>query len=487
MEKNIAIHEFLAFVTFAEEAAIAQQKGNNGKIIGGPLAAAIVKQRTAAPQESFRTIESLLKVTGMSQALVDTLWPQFVVKERYPGMIASHTLVGLKGGAPDLKPFNGEVILEPYQGAVRPRNPEQAVPEGVTYYELFYSPKRDKEKLLNDLKSLLNFIHFDVKYVFTVQTRHSHYIATIPGTDVYLRDFFWATKLSVRGFDAPAHGYPYSPAAPFPNAFLSLSFNVRNDAGPVGMLSYTPGPSSKVRTVSLATQPVATALEKFDTEGIFLAPIGSSPDYFKSFTLMNYVRANLAPTDPRQFIGSNTPPNSNPNLNYFLVGTGSQAAWEFNHQLRYVDIVENMALKVIHNPTHTAQMGHDAYMAVLPGNVVGVQTVPTGAPVPANAKFDMYVHYGYWGERRNISAKVVIRFRPNLILGVDSTTDDVALSAASGLAAQHFFYIENGWGGGVNHVNLKTHVGKYLKCWNAEIVSDAVVPYIYEQFQVIIP
>jgi hypothetical protein len=487
MEKEIATTHLLTFLSLADTATIATFKTPEGNTLGEALAKTITDYRAALKAGGFTQVAQLLQIKGMTQARIASLLPLFEEKERHPGYLASHTLVAFKGAAPDFKSLSGRAILEKFVDAV-PSQPEKGpLAKDITTYELFYKPEQDKEKLLTELKGLTGFLHFDTRRVFAVQVRNNTYWATLAGNEVYLKDFSWASKFSIRGVEAPAHGYPYSPPGPFPNSFLSMSIHVRNHAGPTGMLSFNPASSSTVRTLTLAQQPTATALEKFDPEGIFLPPVGVQQNYFKSFTLMNYVRQNIAGGDPRQFIGCTAPANPNPNINYFLRGTGSQASWEPGHQLRYVDVIENMALKVIHNPTHTPQMGLDAYMAVMPGNVVAVQKVPIGAPVPANAKFDMYVHYGYWPERSNIVCKVVLRYRPNQIVGMDASGDDVALSPADTLSAQHFFYVENGWGGTYNHVNLKTHAGKYLKCWQDLIVADSVVPYIYEQFQVIIP
>jgi hypothetical protein len=486
MEKEIAIYRLLSFMSLADTAAIAEQKTSQGTPLGTELAKAVTDFRTTLKEGGFKAVSELLLVKGMTSALVDGLLPAFTEKERHPGYIASQTLVGFKGGEPSTKAFMGRIILEKFTGAVLQRDQETEAKD-VVYYALYYKSDQQKEKVLGELRLMNFFFHFNTQRVFAVQNRNGSYWCTIPHAEVYLRDFYWATKFSITEATAPAHGLPYSPPPAQPNAFLSVGFGVRNDVGVQGRLTFSGAAGSRVRTLSLTTNPTATATEKFDVQGIFLPRPGESPDLFKSFNMMNFVQANISTTDPRQFMTASAPQIPNPSYNYYLAGSGNKTFWENNHQFRYVDVIENMALKVIHNPTHTPQMGRDAYMAIVAGNVIGVQTVPTGSPVPANAKFDMYVHYGYWGERRNIVAKVVLRYRPSQIVGLDATTDDVVLSPASTLAAQHFFYIENGWGGGVNHVNLKTNAGKYLKCWQDQIVADAFVPYTNEQFEIIIP
>ena len=76
------------------------------------------------------------------------------------------------------------------------------------------------------------------------------------------------------------------------------------------------------------------------------------------------------------------------------------------------------------------------------------------------------------------------------VFGVNDKTlgihEDLAATNTS-LNEYTSFYVENGWGGTVNNVNLKTSTGKYVICWQNVMAADAVSPINNEQFKIIIP
>lgn len=467
----------------------------DGKPLGDALGKDMVGARSRVSRTGFTDLKQLLAVPGMDEATVKELVRRFGMPERHKGLLKSRTLFTFAKEAPKLEGYAGEVILEKVAGMLvdEKGNPLPAGDE--TTYEVYYASTVDKDQLFKALEAHQNFRGNSQQRAFAIQTRNNQFVATpVPNFSVYLREIYFASKFTIATANAHPHP-PYGPYFPFlqtnkPNAYYSVALKT-NFYGNVGLLSF----NSAQNRVYAKHSTTAGSTEMFDISGIISEPWPGAHPMFKNFTLMNFVQSNITAADPREFITADNAAVQPGSQNGLQGSNNNTEGWRREFQFRYVEVVEDILLESVQNPSH-AGSGRwyvncksdtsNGYAA----QINAIQVLP-GAAVPDSARFDMFVFYGYWEERGNIVCRVAFRSKQSgSFLGLKAN----GLGIHEDLNALHTslndatsFYVENGWGGTVNNVNLKTSTGKYVLCWQNVVVADSASPINHEQFKVIIP
>lgn len=493
MENNFATIEILNFFNLADADLLATFPDAKGNPIGLETAKSVLEMRAKLGEAGFTDIAQLMKVKGVGDLTIGSAIKRMDAAVKYKGMVKSRTLFTYANGAPTVKEYEGKIAFEKaahfeadVDGKPLPKGDE-------TTFELYYAPELNQEQLFKTLRGLPTFRTNSLERVFAMQTRNNLFVATsIPNYSVYTRDIWFANKFRIASTINNPHPPYQSTFFPTsrPNPYMAVA--IKTDFyGNQGYLSFD-SPANRVRPVQITAQnPNPGVAEYFDISGIISDPWPGAHPLFKNFTLMNYGQSNITGNDPREFImaDNNAGTAGSVGSQNGLQGSNNQVAWLREHQLRYVEVVENMSLESVVNPTHTGS-GRWFMSCATTGAISAIQVLP-GAAIPTTAQFDMYVFYGYWDERSNITSRVAFKSKTNgrfLALKPNALgIHEELLADQSALNEYTSFYIENGWGGTTNNINLKTAFGKYVQCWQNVIVADTVSPINNEQFKVYIP
>jgi hypothetical protein len=491
MENQNAAQQLLDFMNLADVLLIAGLPGADGKPLGEALAKRIMEARVKASKTGFTDLKDLAVIKGLGEAGVKELVNRFAMERPYHGKLRSRTLFTFAKDAPKLPEYGDDVILElivryelDEKGELKPAGDENT-------YAVYYAPAVDVTQLFKALRASKNYRTDVLEHTFAIQTRNNQFVAAVvPGSSVYLRDMYFASKFKLFYHAAYEH-MPIMASPNYPNAKATVGIET-NFYGNQGRLSFSTS-QNRVGSVQVQGNPAPTVAQKFDLAGIIGEPWPGAHPLFKNFTMMPFIQMYIQTgADPREFIAGDPVAGSQNGL----VGSNNKTeSWQRDFQLRYVEVVEDVLLESILNPSHSGtdrwyvNCKHDASNGY--AGAINAIRVPTWATAPASARFDMFVFYGYWEERGNIACRVAFRSKnSNKFVGLIPSGGGIA----EGLNALHTtldsntsFYVENGWGGTVNHLNLKTATGKYVICWQDIVSADSVCPINSEQFQVIIP
>jgi hypothetical protein len=488
MENNTVVTEILNFFNVADAELMGTMPDANGKPLGTATAKRVIEERAKISKEGFTSLEQLMKIKGLGEATIGTIAKRMTSTIKYPGMTKSQTLFTFAQEAPALKEYDGRVVLEklPRTAIDEKGNPVEETDQAE--YELYYTPDVNKEQLFKRLRADANFRTEALQRTFAIQTRNNQFVATaVPNSNVYLREIFFASKFKLR-FEGPFQHTPWTFASTNPNAKMTVSMET-DFYGNVGLLNF----NAAQNRVGARTAPAGTPSvsgDFFDISGIIGEPWTGAHPLFKSFTIMNYVQQNIPSGDPREFISADNIVSQPGSQNGLIGSNNNTEFWRRENQLRYVEIVENVAIEAVMNQSHSGPNRRFVNCGTQAGDINAISQSPNAA-IPLSAKFDMFVFYGYWEERGNIACRVAFRAKQNgRFLGLKANTFGIQ----EDLAATHIslneltsFYVENGWGGTVNNVNLKTSAGKYVICWQTIVAADSVNPINNEQFKIIIP
>lgn len=488
MENTTIITEILGFFNLADAELMSGMPDANGKPIGLATAKRVIEERAKVSKTGFTSLEQIMKVKGMGEANVATIVKRMTSGQPHPDKIRSRTVFTFAKQAPDLKEYEGAVALVkiPPRDLDEKGNPQE-IP-GQTSYTLYYRPDVNKEQLFKRLEADTNYLSSDLERTFAIQTRNNQFVAaSIPNFSVYLREIYFANKFRIRWMGPYQHGSLF--AATHPNGKMTVSIET-SFYGTTGTLSFNPS-NNRVAPRQDGTGPGGTPLtDFFDISGIIGEPWTGAHPLFKNFTLMTYVQTQIPSGDPREFIAADNSITQPGSQNGLVGNNNNSEFWRRECQLRYVEIVENVAIQTAFNTTQNNTSRWYLNCANGNGDINVIGLAPTAA-VPNTARWDMYVFYGYWEERGNIVCRVAFRAKgTNAFLGLKPND----LGIYEDLAANHSslneftsFYVENGWGGTVNNVQLKTSTGKYLRTWRNVALADAVAPINDEQFKIVIP
>ncbi len=486
MENNTVVIEILNFFNLADAELMGSMPDANGKPLGTATAKRVIEERAKISKEGFTTLEQVMKIKGLGEATIGMIVKRMTNAIKHPSMTKSRTLFTFAPQAPELKEYADRVVLEklPSTAIDEKGNPIEETDQAT--YEVYYAPDVNKEQLFKRLEADANFRTTSLQRVFAIQARNNQFVATsVPNSSVYLREIFFANKFKMRYESAYQHT-PFTFAATHPNAKVTVAIET-DFYGNMGLLNF----NAAQNRVSARTAPVgspAILSDFFDISGIIGEPWNGAHPMFKNFTLMNFAQMNIPSGDPREFISADNAVSQPGSQNGLIGSNNNTESWRRENQLRYVEIVENVAIESMVNPSHSGSNRWFVNCLNYAGDINAISQSPNAA-IPLGAKFDMYVFYGYWEERGNIACRVAFRSKQNnRFLGLKANTlgiyEDLSATHSS-LNEYTSFYVENGWGGTVNNVNLKTSTGKYVMCWQNVMVADAVSPINNEQFKIV--
>lgn len=476
-----SIYRLLSFLNLAEGDLIAGLPGATGKPMGPKVASLLVDTRNKY-KGGFSDLAQLQEISHIGDTGVKAMLKAFSDHPKHPGFVQSGTRFTLAKGAPKLPEYEGRVIFEKAAYSQVDENLKPLDMGDEAHYDLYYAEGLDKEQLFRAITASPNFRSSSAVRVFAMQMRNNQFVATsVPNNSVYSRSLFFANKFKIHSSIVNPHP-PYNPWwAPSnkPNPYLAVAIST-DFYGNQGVLNFSES-LNRVGAPSLGT---LNASNYFDISGIIGTPTWAAPDHFKSFNILNFKQSNITASDPREYIAA-SPSLSNQNA---LVGSNNQIGWYREHQIRYVEVLENISVQAVHNASHSG--AQNVYLNVnnVNGDVSAIY-VNKGAAIPATAKFDMFVFYGYWNDRKNISCRVAFKSRYNgRLMGLNDSLEQVNCGGTNNeLTERTSFYVEQGWGTDVNAVALKTFYGKYLLTWQNGVGADSVVPINAEQFYIHIP
>lgn len=489
MENNTFLIEMLNFFNLADAEMMAGFPDAAGKAIGSEIAKNVIALRTKIGEPGFTELAQLGKVKGLEAAVKAAVK---AMEDAQPpkGMVRSRTLFTFAGKPPVISGLERDIKFEVASQTIcdEEGNPIQQGDE--TTYVLYYSEKLNKEQLFKALEANLYYRSSSLERVFAIQTRNNQFVTmSIPNYSVYLRSIYWASKFkithSINNPHSP-YSFPWNPTSK-PNPYLAVAIQT-SFYGNLGYLNFN-SPQNRVAPRQITSNtPNPTIEEYFDISGIVGEPWAGAHPMFKNFTLMNTAQGNITGNDPREFIAAdNALPSGGSNNG--LVGSNNQTGWLREHQLRYVEVIENMSLESVQNMSHSGSARWFVNCVNSSTGEINAIQISAGAAIPDSAKFDMFVFYGYWDERSNISCRVAFRSKSSgQFVGLQPNS----LGIQENINAKHLdlneatsFYVENGWGGSVNNINLKTSFGKYLMCWQNVVVANTTSPINHEQFKVV--
>lgn len=487
MDKNIVVTEILNFFNLADVELISAMPDATGKPLGTAVAKRVVEERAKVSKQGFSNLEQLMKVKGLGESNVTAILKRMLNSYPHPDKVRSRTIFTFAKQAPELKEYEGDVVLEklPSNAVDEKGNPVE-IP-GQASYALYYRSGVNKDQLFKRLEADTNFLTSEQDRKFAIQTRNNQFVATsVPNSSVYLREMFFANKFRIRTMTSYAHGILF--AANRPNAKRTVSIET-DFYGNLGVLSFNPT-ANRVGTRHVTPNQTLPLTDFFDISGIISEPWNGAHPLFKNFTLMTHVQANIPSGDPREFIAADNAVSQPGSQNGLVGNNNNNESWRRECQLRYVEVVENVAIESVFNTTQNSNSRWFLYASNNQGDVNVLGQAPT-AGIPLAAQWDMYVFYGYWDERSNIATRVAFRSKASgHFLGLKANSLGIyenLNTINSSLNEMTSFYVENGWGGTGNNVQIKTSSGKYLRSWQTTVIADSVSPINDEQFKIIIP
>jgi len=448
------------------------------KEFGKELVEQVIKVRSTLPNEKFTTVEQLYSIDGLGKEGVNMLLSVMNTEPKYPGMLKGRETFTFSKAPVIPKPYLKQIILEA-TGADFKGKKERT-------YLLYYKPELKKEEVHEVVKSLTGFVSSQNDRIFLIQNLDNTFVAaqTVAPGSIYKYGPKNASRFRI--YDEKNPAYPNLGNTNLTNSEVAVAFEYENSNYPFlggGILRFDSA-SNKVIGGTLSQGQIPTSDQYFDISGIIGRPHWASPKTFKSFTIMTHAAQTPSPNDPREFIQIGSTSFQS------LEGTNQQAFWRGKTGFRYVEVIEDVCLRTVHNQSHTGVEKDNMYLHVDNGvipSTVSTQYFASGATnLPQNIFFDLHIFYGYWDYRDTISCKIMLRGKiaGKGFLQVDSND---TLRVGGNNMQDYFLFLEKGWGENNNNVFLKTTHGKYLKSWN-NVVSAASVDRIgHEQWEIIFP
>lgn len=453
------------------------------KEFGKELVDQVIKLRSTLPDKKFTTIDQLHSIKGLGEKGTHLLLASINTEPKHPGMVKSRETFTFSVAPTIPKEHLGQMVLEG-------TGPDfKDTKERI--YLLYYKPELQKEDIHKVVKNLTGFRSSQNDSVFLIQTLDNGFIgasigATAPGY-IYPANVRSASRF--RLYDTKNPAYPNTVNSNLTNSKVAVAFEHENSFffNRRGILGFDSA-SNEVISKTLNNGHVPTSDQYFDISGIIGRPYWASPKTYKSFTIMtHHASPSLPTTDPREFIQLKTGAGIQ-----ILEGTGRQHFWQGKTSLRYVEVIEDICIRAIDNRSHTGVEKDNMYLhlddTVVP-RVVSTQYFASGATnLPLSIFFDMYVYYGCWGDRDNISCKIMLRSKSTQrdLLSVESNDKIVGFASGSNIQ-DSFLFVENGTGNNNNNIFLKTQYGKYLKSWRNTVVATSTDPIDHEQWEIVMP
>jgi hypothetical protein len=474
MKKETKLLEFLNQATAKQIDEFADGSKNG---IGITIAKKIIQKRDGLPNGKFTSIQELSDIKGVGKDKIADMLSFIAQTPIESKFIKSRTIFAFAGGAPNLQEYKGEVKFELAEEFLDSKEDTKNEYKEIKY-RLYYNPQLNKEQLFKSIENSRNFRNSSNDYWFAIQANDGRFISKLPNGDIGFSNTIGANeKLYAIQYASPHHpSHPYHSGHlnendqqlfPFYKTAFSFGFN-----SPKHDVLYVDWGSQSIKHQNAYINILADPKYFFDAFGILSPPTWVTPDLFKAFTFANYADDPIPATDPRKFVGQ----EGN------LLKLRNQIGWEPKNWFRYVDIVENVGIKAKRD-----YPGFRNRHMVITNGQVSFQHVHTwDVPPPASGRFDMYVFYGKWGDRQNIAPRVMFKSRSNgNYLSVNG--NDVVLCTATTPSNESTFYVEQGWDGQIDDINLKTFQGKYLYGYQTYAKADKVFPLGFDQIEIVYP
>lgn len=432
----------------------------------------LIEKRNTLPKDQFKSIKEVLEVKGIGEKTLSLLI-ELADHDKEEIKLRSRTIFSFLGAAPLMKGYNGKVEFE----AVPVNEGEEQKSELRDYY-LYYTSDLNKDQLFSQIKHIPNYHTQYNDPWFAIQIHDGRFLSVandvLGFADAIGEDeaFQFSTSSRHQNFLNNPQLYP-----PYSTRIIAQKNGGR------GGLFYDYGTNEVQYNPTQNYSGASNGPFHFDLFG------QDSPanDMYKAFTLMNYWRYAIGRPRPLQ-------DGNGVDERRFITATGgvlsghdyNSPGWLPQNWYRYVDIVENTSLEINHLSSKVQQW----YVSTNHNGEVALSTRVTGNPIPQEALFDMYVFYGRWEKRSNIAARVVFRSKLNgQCLSVDANNNVTCNSSRHDW--NETFFIEQGWGGRNNDINLKTAHGKYVLGFlyqgNPVVKADEVTPINFEQINVVYP
>lgn len=476
---DLATDHLLTFLNTAEEPLIAALPGTGDEPLGERIARELVLAR-AKRKHGLTALDQLHAIGGLDDDGIERLRSYFVVEDRHPGFVRSNTRVRFGGGAvPVLAGFEKTVLFEAAEPVVLDEHLAPVDTGDEVTYDVYYADTLDRAVVFRAIEGAPHYKASVYDERFAIQTRSNRFLVAASTQLFATPALLSAGRFHVRHRIHNPHGLPFGGVVQGPNTALAVVLSQQNASVPK-TLRFDEA-SNLVRAVDSATTPLAIQ-DFFDVEGTLAPPYWASPGSFKKFTLMNTKLPGSASLGAREYMAEHTPTGTTE----VLRGTNDQVGWPADRQLRYVEIIQNVSIQSVHNPSHNG--APRVYVNAATTGAPSALYLAPGAPIPTSAKFDMFVFYGRWRDRRDIACRVAFRSRQNGgLLGLDASGEHLRTGGNSNLDASTTFYVEQGWGGGIDDIQLKTSFGKYVLVWGTGVGADSVQPINAEQFHIHIP
>jgi hypothetical protein len=443
------------------------------KEFGQKLVDQVVKVRSTLPNERFTKLEELYVIEGLGEKGTDLLLASINTEPKYAGMVKGRETFTFSIAPVIPKSHLGEMVLEG-------TGPDFKDKKERTYL-LYYKPELNKETIHKVVKSLTGFVSSQNDSVFMIQALNNKFIVARLSAPGHIYNHGASLGSRFRIYDEKNPAYPNTANSNLTNSKMAVAFEHEHYifSNQKGTLRFD-STSNKVIGESLNNGHVPTSDQYFDISGIIGKPQWASPNTYKSFTIMtHHASQSLPANDPREFIQLGT------TTNQVLEGTGRQHFWQGKTSLRYVEVIEDVRIRAIENRSHTGVEKDNMYLQIDNGAVSTQYYANTATNLPQSAFFDMYVFYGCWDERANISCRVIFHAKTGSkgFLGVN--TSDALTGNYGYVMEDALFSIENGTGNNNNNVFLKTNYGKYLKSWRNSVVATSTDPIDHEQWEIV--
>lgn len=466
MNNKVNAQRVLDYFNQATVSQIAGTMDQNGKEIGEILAKKIVNARGKNKSGRFSSLKAVQAIEGISMTKLDALMNAISAPAPKSGLVKSRTLLSFAGRLPDLKEYNGKVRLveKPTFEFAKDQTAEEL--KEKKYY-LYYDPELDRDQVIKVLSNHRSYRNSGSDLLFAIQTMNGKFVSVsisgqvgfsnnILDREVFEHSMYLINHITPAGVQGWSQLYNFLAVTIKLKGLDYLYYDYTT-----GKISYGPFNSQ-----------AANSPFHFDIYGALGKPTWAPDDLFKAFTLMNYYKEDVSVVDPRKFISQETNDLKGTNL----------IGWLPKNWFRYVDVVENVSLK---SKTPLSSTGRTC-LSTSQAGATSFEDFPTAQPIPARGLFDMYCMYGFWDDRKNISAKVVFRSKLNgKFLSVNS--NDIVSCGQIAHGPNEMFLVEDGWGGRADDVVLKTSFGKYLYAYQGYAKADTVVPINFEQFEIIYP
>lgn len=470
-------NQLLEFINYSNSTQLEYFADGNKKGIGATIAKRIKEAQLELDDQLFKSIKQISAIKGIGSDKIADMQAAIKKMSNKTKLIKSKTIFSFKGTPPSFENFKEHVKLVPTK--------LDAKDSAEKSYYLYYDKNLDKEQVFTHIKSGLGYSKSWQDEWFVIQGKNGNFLSANPTTGIVQfvaqigtsgNEYFkFSHNLNMHASydpnyhtgnrDVQKYSFLYAllkckadSNQTFQNPLSSLYIDYSNRELKYGVASNT------------TNHP-----HHFDIYGILGQPAwisGQNP--FKSFTLMTYYHNQVLNPDQRVFISQ-----EGAKLKGII---GNDVGWKPKNWFRYVDVIEDIAIKARHETAFYNKM----HLAVNPNDSVSFNHIHSWQSLPLNTKFDMLVFYGHWGERNTIVTKVFFRSKSNnKYLSVDAN-DNVRCNSNT-MGDNESFFIEQGWGTDIDDVVLKTYHGKYFYHYQSYAKADTITPLSFQQMRIVIP